>query len=87
MLPWDDDPKTKEDPGELTVMDFPAKSSDPTPFEHLWELLKTEKGKHSVTLPEECRSYTGVNMGQQVLDKLVELHAAIIKAKGGHGKY
>ncbi|KAF0039363.1 hypothetical protein F2P81_007598 [Scophthalmus maximus] len=65
MLPWDDDPKTKEDPGELTVMDFPAKSSDPTPFEHLWELLKTEKGKHSVTLPEECRSYTGVNMGQQ----------------------
>ena len=85
--------KTVEEQGVLTVMDFPPKSPDLNPIEHLWGHLETERAKHSLTSPEALWNTVKScwdDMSQQVLHKLVEsmparVHA-VIKAKGGHTK-
>ena len=71
-------------------MAFPPQSPDLNPIEHLWEHLKREKAKHTVTSQDnlwnalkECWN----NVDSQILHKLVESMPAVIKANGGHTKY
>ena len=86
--------KKKERQGELQLMEFPPQSPDVNPIENLWDHLKREKMRHTVTSKDmlwAVLSQCWNNIEQSTLHKLVKSMPkrvkAILKAKGGHTKY
>ena len=77
--------------GDLNIMEWPPQSPDLNPIELLWEELdRRVRDLKQTSLPclWDCLNETWNNIQPQTLEKLIDrvlkLCAAFIKAKGGH---
>ena len=105
VLQQDSDPKhtsklcrkylqRKEDHDVLVVIDFLPQSPDLYPIEHLWEHLKRDKTKYTITSQDTLWHAINVcwnNLKPEIIHKRIESMpnrvSAVLKAKGGYTKY
>ena len=75
-------------------MDFPPQSPNLNPIEHLWEHLKRDKVKRTITNQktlwhalQACWNNVEPEKIHTLVKSMEHRVAAVLKAKGGHIKY